>query len=283
MTITNHTSVSNDSPQSIAQTPVPSSTSLIPDIGLSLVLELERKDGKFVLPNDEENNVSLLKPLVDEYQYFELPQTDGKVFVIRYHGKDTLVFKDKLSKEEVANAGVQARKAGYNISAVLGDADNTMTYMETIDPNVLRYKRRHPFFDSMMKSKLSVAALATILFNTSDKKKKLLAFLKRRKVRKSMGVHRDEEDEEEIKSIYGHSKYWNTFKQYLNKSTNHKMEEVIKEGVSEDVVKRNETVFDTAISKIDSIAQTLEKEFQVSKHLRGYLMKAAVAAVLKKI
>lgn len=283
MTTTNHTSASNNSLQSLTQTPAPSSASLTPDIGLSLVLELERKDGKFVLPNDEENNVSLLKPLVDEYQYFELPQTDGKVFVIRHHGKDTLVFKDRLSKEEVANAGVQARKAGYNISAVLGDADNTMTYMETIDPNVLRYKRKHPFFDSMMKSKLSVAALATILFNTSDKKKKLLAFLKRRKVRKSMGVHRDEEDEEEIKSIYGHSKYWNTFKQYLNKSTNHKMEEVIKEGMPDDVVKRNETVFDTAISKIDSIAQTLEKEFQVSKHLRGYLMKAAVAAALKKI
>lgn len=182
--------------------------------------EIKREDGRFESDNETVN------ALGEQFRYIEVPNTNGKVYILKHKNGDTVYFRDTLTQEEVLNAGVQVMKMGVNPKTIIGEQDNMMTYRENIDPNIQMLKKSKPGLNTKM---LLVASLATVGFmlykNREDLLAKYRAWRKKRRAKMEMGIENDEEDEEELKAIYGHSKHWDTYKKYAFMNEKNKVKE----------------------------------------------------------
>lgn len=180
--------------------------------------------------NEQYKNYNEVSSTIDKVQRIEIPDMNGKAYILDYNGNKVLKVTSELSSLDMLNLNKNLGKMKIKPEKLHGntiDANQILSYKELINPNMQMLQKNKPNLSiHLLLTGSLLMANSFLALKNKDKIKKIKQYVQKRKMQKEMyGKYDDEEDEKNFKEL-GLDKYPDVFEHFLKLQEDVKKEQI---------------------------------------------------------
>lgn len=180
--------------------------------------------------NEQYKKYNEVESTIDKVKRIEIPDMNGKAFILDYNGNKVLKVTSELSSLDMLNLNKNLGKMKIKPEKLHGnvtDVNQMLTYKELINPNIQMLQKNKPNLSiHLLLTSSLLMANSFLALKNKDKIKKIKQYVQKRKMQKEMyGKYDNEEDEKNFKEL-GLDKYPDVFEHFLKLQENVKKEQI---------------------------------------------------------